>query len=165
MEISPRIQISNLNPSIRSNIINFTFIHRFWWQRRPNCKNLTFLFFNQYACQCMSSTFKQHISSLNQSLFHKLITAFCSLARFSTSCEKNPAFFVFNTHKVCRYFNVNDVRPVTMTSKVVHKQIMCIINKKVQGVQHFFIITNERHFQILIDHFFEFLFRFVFFMD
>jgi len=31
MEISPRIQISNLNPSIRSNIINFTFIHRFWW--------------------------------------------------------------------------------------------------------------------------------------
>jgi len=134
MEISPCIQVCNLNPCIRSNIIDFTFIHWFWWQRWPNCKNLTLLFFNQHACQCMSSSFKQHISSLNQSLFHKLIAAFCSLARLTTSGEENPAFFVLNTHEVSRYFNINDVRPITMTPEVVHKQIMCVINKKVQGV-------------------------------
>jgi hypothetical protein len=31
---------------------------------------------------------------------------------------------------------------------------MSIINKKVQGVQHLFIITDKRHFQILINNFF-----------
>ena len=121
MEISPCIQVCNLNPCIRSHIIHFTFIHRFWWQRRSDCKNLTLLFLNQDTCQRMSPSFKQHVSPLHETLFDKFIAAFGSLSRLAPSCQEYSALFILDTHKVSRDFYINHIRPIAMASEVIHK--------------------------------------------
>ena len=40
-----------------------------------------------------------------------------------------------------------------MRSKIIHKQVMSIIHKEMQSVQHLFIVADKWHLEILVHHF------------
>jgi hypothetical protein len=99
------------------------------------------------------SSLEEHISALNEPFLHELVAALGRLARLTTSGEENPAFFVLNGHEVCWDLNVDNVRPVRVAAEVVHEQVVRVIDEKVQSIQHFFVVPDQRHLQVLVDYF------------
>ena len=79
----------------------------------------------------MSSPFKNHVASLNQSFIQKFIATFCSFARFSTSRQKYTTLLVLNGHEIGWYFNIDDIAAIAVTLKIIHEEIMSIVHKKV----------------------------------
>ena len=130
MEVPSCIQWSNLCPTISTHIIDLTFIHWLGRQRASNSVNLRLITVFKNWGQCVSSPFKNHIASLYQSFIQKLIATFGSFSRFSTSWQKYPALFIFNGHEIGRYLDIDNVATITMTLKIVHEEIMSIINKE-----------------------------------
>ena len=51
-----------------------------------------------------------------------------------------------------------------MAPEIVHEQIMCVVHEKVQGIEHFFVVPNQWHFQILINNLSQLGFCFILFM-
>jgi hypothetical protein len=46
-----------------------------------------------------------------------------------------------------------------MRLEVVHEQVMCVVDKEVKCVYHFAVVSNERHFDGLLNYFDNCLFR------
>lgn len=113
----------------------------------------------------MRSPFKKHVPPLNKSFLNEFVATLRGLSRFTSTGQKDSTFLIFNRHEVGRYLYVHDVRPVRVRPEIVHKQIVSIVNEEVKSVEHFFVVADERHFQILVYHFFEFRFCFIFFMN
>lgn len=114
MEVSSSVQICNLGPCVGLDIIDFAFVHAFRRQAAANREDLTFVFFDKHARQSVRSPLEKHVSSLDEPFFNELVAVFCGLARFSTTCEKYAALFVFNAHKVGRDLDIYNIRPVAM---------------------------------------------------
>jgi hypothetical protein len=96
MEVSFGVEAWKLCPMIKSNIIDLAFVHGFVWKRGTNSKYLTFLSFHQYTCKSMSSSFKKHISSLNESFLNKFVAELCGLPWLTSTSQENTPFFVLH---------------------------------------------------------------------
>ena len=101
----------------------------------------------------MGSPLKDHVTPLLQALVYELVARLCGFTRFATSGQENPAFLVLYRHEVRRYLDVDDVGAVRMRAEVVHEQVMRIVDKEVQGVDHLAVVANQGHFDRLLNHF------------
>lgn len=113
----------------------------------------------------MCPPLKEHIPPLNKSFLNEFIATLSRLARLTASREENAPLLIFNGHEIRGYFNVDDVGPVRVRSEVVHKQVVSVVNEEVESIKHLLIITNQWHLKVLVNYFFEFRFRFVFFVN
>ena len=52
-----------------------------------------------------------------------------------------------------------------MRAEVVHVQVVSVVDEEVQGVKHLLVVADQRHLQVLVDHFLQLLLGFVFLMD
>ena len=104
----------------------------------------------------MCSSLKKHVSSLDQPLFDEFVAALGCLSRLATSCEEDSALFIFYGHEIGRDLDVDDIGPVAMRPEVVHEQVVCIVNKEVQSIQHFFVVAHQWHLQVLVNNFSQF---------
>lgn len=98
----------------------------------------------------MGSSLKEHIFSLNKSLFYKLVRAFGCFSWFSSSRKEDPSFFSLNRHKICRYLYIHDIRAIRVSPEVVHKQVMRVVDEEVQRVNHVSVVVKQRHFYSLV---------------
>lgn len=130
MEVSLCVKARKLRPLILSHIIDFTLVHRFIWQGRPDCKYLTLLSLNEYARESVSSPLEKHVSPLNKPLFDKFIAKLGCFAWFATSGQEYAPLFILNRHKVGGNLDVHHVRPIAMRSEIVHKQVVCVVNEE-----------------------------------
>lgn len=121
MKVPPCIEWGDLSPTVSTHIIHLTFIHRLGRQRTPNCVDLRFITVFKDWGQCVSSSFKNHVASLNQSFIQKFITTFCSFAGLSTSRQKYTTLLVLNGHEIGRYLNIDYIAAIAMTLKIVHE--------------------------------------------
>jgi hypothetical protein len=100
----------------------------------------------------MGSSFKEHVSSLNQSLLHKFIAILCGFAWLSSSSKEYSAFLIFHRHEIRRNLDVYYIRPVGMRSEIVHEEVVGIVDEEVKSVYHLFVVTHQRHFKVLIHY-------------
>lgn len=101
----------------------------------------------------MRPSLKYHISPLHQPLINKLITTLRSFSRFTTPRQEYPTLLILNTHEIGRYLNIDDIRAITVRLKIIQEQIVRIIHKEVQCVNHFAIISHQGHFNRLFNDF------------
>ena len=52
-----------------------------------------------------------------------------------------------------------------MGPEIVHKEVVSIVDKEVQGIEHLFVVPDKRHFQILVNDLLKFLLRLILLMD
>lgn len=98
----------------------------------------------------MSSPLKQHVSFLDQSLFHEFIAELGGFTWLPSSSQKYPTFFILNRHEVSGYLNVYHIRPVAMRAEVIHEQIVRVVHEEMQCIEHVSIILQDWHFKCLL---------------
>ena len=142
MEISSGIEVRHLCPSISSDIIHLALIHTLRRQATSNSKYLTLLLLYEHTSQRMRPPLKEHIPSLDQPLFHKLIATLSGLPGLTTSSKEYPSLFIFDGHEVGWDLDVNYVAAVGVGPEVIHEEVMSIVNEEVQGVKHLFVVAH-----------------------
>lgn len=113
----------------------------------------------------MSPSFEQHVTSLYEPFFDKLVAALCCFARFSTTRQEYSTFLVLYRHEVSRYLDINNIAAIAMRPEIVHEQVVRVVNEEVQSVEHLFVVADERHFQVLVDHLLQLRLGLVFLVD
>jgi len=96
MEVPPGVQISHLRPRVCCHIVHFALVHALWGKARADGEDLRLLLLNQNTSEGVGSPFKQHVSPLDESLFHKLITALRCLPGLSTSGQEDAALLILH---------------------------------------------------------------------
>ena len=113
----------------------------------------------------MRPPLKQHVPPLNQPLFHELVAALSCLPGLAAAREEYSTLLVLDGHEIRWYLDVNDVGSVGVRPEVVHEQVVGVVNEEVQGVEHLFVVANQRHFEILVNHLLELRLGLVLLMD
>jgi hypothetical protein len=156
MEVSFCVEARQLSPMVESNIVDLAFVHGFIWQRGTYGKYLTFLPFHQYTCESMSSSFKKHISPLNESFLDKFIAKLCRFSWFTSTSQEYASFLVLNRHEICRDLNVDNIRPIAVGPEIVHKQIVSIVYEEVKSVEHIPVVFENGHLECRFNDLFDF---------
>ena len=165
MEVPLRIQVGDLSPLIGCYVINLALVHALLRQGGADGEDLRLRLLDEHARQSMCAPLEQHVSSLDQALLDKFVAGLGRLARFTTTRKEDAAFFVLNRHEVRRNLDVDDIGPVAMRAEIVHVEVMSVVDEEVQGVQHLFVITDQRHLQVLVYDLLQLLLGFVFLMN
>lgn len=101
----------------------------------------------------MRSTLKDHIASLLKPFIDKLVAALGRLSRLPASRQEDSAFFVFDRHEVGGDFDVDNIGSVWMGAEVVHEEVVGVVDKEMQSVNHFSVVTYQGHFDGLFHDF------------
>ena len=152
MEVTPCVQTRHLSPSITANIVDLALVHGLARQRATDSIDTRPRSASKHRCQRMGAPLKYHVPPLLQSLINELVARLCRLTWLSTTRQEYPALLVFDRHKVCWYLNVDDVGAIGMRTKVVHEQVVRIVDKEMQGVYHFSVVADKRHLDCLFYH-------------
>ena len=98
----------------------------------------------------MCPSLKDHITTLLQPLIYELIATFCRFSRFTSACQEDPALLVLDRHEVGWNLDIDNVGSVGVRAEVVHEQIVRIVDKEMQSVNHFSIVAYQRHLYCLL---------------
>ena len=165
MEVPLRIQVGDLSPLIGCYVINLALVHALLRQGGADGEDLRLRLLDEHARQSMCAPLEQHVSTLDQALLDKFVTGLGRLARLTTTRKEDAAFFVLNRHEVRRNLDVDDIGPVAMRAEIVHVEVVSVVDEEMQGVQHLFVITDQRHLQVLVYDLLQLLLGFVFLMN
>ena len=156
MEVSFCVEARQLSPMIESNVVDLAFVHGFVWQRGTNGKYLTFLSFHQDTSESMSSSFKKHISPLNESFLDKFVAKLCRFSWFPSTSQKYASLLVLYRHEIRWDLNVDDIRPIAMGPEIVHKQIVSIVYEEVKSVEHIPVVFENGDLECRFNDLFDF---------
>jgi hypothetical protein len=156
MKVSFCVETRQLCPMVESNIVDLAFVHGFVWQRGAYGKYLTFLSFHQHACESMGSSFKKHISPLNESFLNKFVAKLCRFSWFTSTSQEYASFLVLHRHEICRDLNVDHIRPIAVGPEIVHKQIVSIVYEEVKSVEHISVVFENGHLECRFNDLFDF---------
>jgi len=165
VEVAFGVETGHRGPGVCLDIIDLTFIHGLIGQGRAYRKDLGLAPVRQHTGQCVRPPLKQHVSSLDQPLLQELIAIFCGFSGLPTSSEEDPALFVLDRHEVGRDLDVDHIGAVAVRPEVVHEQIVSVIHKKVQRIQHVSVVDDAGDFDGLLDELLDLLFRPVLILD
>ena len=152
VEVSSRVQTRNLSPSVAADIINFAFVHGLAWQWASNSEDTRARPPWKYRCQSMGTPLKYHISTLLKPFVYELVATLGCFAWLTSACQKDSTFLIFDGHKVSWYLDIDDIWAVRVRAEVVHEQIVRVVDKEVQSVDHFAIVTDQWHLDGLLNH-------------
>lgn len=94
----------------------------------------------------MCSSFEDHVPPLFKTLIDELVAALGGLAGLAATREEYATFFVLDGHEVCWDLDVDDVGAVGVRAKVVHEQVVRVVDEKVERVNHLAVVADQWHF-------------------
>ena len=100
----------------------------------------------------MGTPLKDHVSPLLEPLIDELIAALCGFAWLAATGQEDTAFLVLDGHEIGWYLDVDDVGAIAMRAKVVHEQVVRVVDKEVESIDHLTVVPNQWHLYRLVDH-------------
>ena len=100
----------------------------------------------------MGSPLVKHVSSLHKSFFLKFIAILGCFAWFSSTSQKYSTVIIFHTHEVSRNLYIHNIGAVGVSSEVVHKQVVGVVNEEVESVEHVSVVNDPWHLDGVLHH-------------
>lgn len=163
VEVPARVQAPDLSPRVTCHIVHLALVHALTRQATTDRVDTTSTPASQDRGQGMGSSFKDHVTTLLQTLVNELVTAFCGFTWLAAPRQKDATFLVFYGHEVSRYLDIDDVATVRVRREIVHEEVVRIVDEKVKRVDHFAVVADQGHLYCLLDDLTQGLFRAEFF--